>query len=562
MDIQSNSLRDSQGISYTPPFGLPKKQRGFILFEKVQGALRHVPNFMDACKAILDAVMDEMDAENCSLMLKDPLSNELAIRAARGKHERKTVYYNESEGNGRRFKAGEGIAGWVLEKGRAVLVNDAKEEPRFVKAQGLNDKVRSLICVPILEKDQLVGVFNLSHSKRGAFDEGDKLILGYISNQVGAALTSSRFFLEIQEINRLMKDSGEPPILEQSPSLDKSPSSTFVEVGELTSDNGIFIYASEKMQRVKEIIDQVAHTDVTVMIQGESGVGKEVVARSIHRNSPRRDRPFVKVNCAAIPSELLESELFGYEKGAFTGAYRQKPGKFELANGGTIFLDEIVEIPLSLQGKLLQVLQDREFSRLGGKKDIRVDVRIIAATNRNMEECVRRGEFREDLYYRMNVVNIHVPPLRERIEEFTVFIEYFLDKYGKKYNKKVKPFSEQATKVFLQHHWPGNVRELENFVHRYVVLGNEEELLEEFAPCMGLDQTRDKKNGGGQRKERPSLKEIQREAVLKVEGEVISKILHQTDWNRKRTAELLNISYKALLYKIKECGIRKYSAPS
>ena len=561
MDTQSHSLSEKQGNPYTYPPPLPKKQREFILFEKVQGALRHVPNFVDTCKAILDAVMDEMDAENCSLMLKDPLSEELAIRAARGKHERRTVYYNERDGNGRRFKPGEGIAGWVLEKGRAVLLNDAKEEPRFVKANGLNDKVRSLICVPILEKDQLVGVFNLSHSKRGAFDEGDKLILGYVSNQVGAALTSTRFFLEIQEINRLMKDSTERPILKESPSVAESSSSTFVEVGEVTPDNGIFIYTSEKMKRVKEIIDQVANTDVTVMIQGESGVGKEVVARSIHRNSPRQNRPFVKVNCAAIPSELLESELFGYEKGAFTGAYRQKPGKFELANGGTIFLDEIVEIPLSLQAKLLQVLQDREFSRLGGKKDIRVDVRIIAATNKNTEECVKRGEFREDLYYRMNVVNIHVPPLRDRIEEFPVFIEYFLDKYGKKYNKKVKPFSGQAAKIFLQHHWPGNVRELENFVHRYVVLGNEEELLEEFAPCMGLDHTMGKKSNHGQRRGRPSLKEIQREAVLKAEGEVISKTLHQTDWNRKKTAEFLKISYKALLYKIRECGIEKRSTP-
>jgi two-component system, NtrC family, response regulator AtoC len=562
MELQRNNLAKKNEISYEPLLSLQERQREFVLFNKVQGALRHVPNFIETCKAILDAVMDEMDAENCSLMLKDPISNELFIRAARGKHESKTVYYPERVKNGRRFKPGEGIAGWVLEKGQAVLLNDVREESRFVRANGLHDHVRSLICVPIREKDQVVGVFNLSHSRRGAFSDGDKLILGYISNQVGAALTSARFFLECQEINRLMKDSGSNPITQECVKLAEPHSSTFIEVGEMASENGIFIYASERMHRIKEMIDQVANTDVTVFIQGESGVGKEVVARSIHRNSRRKDKPFVKVNCAAIPQELLESELFGYERGAFTGAYRQKPGKFELANGGTIFLDEIVEIPPSLQAKLLQVLQDKEFSRLGGKKDVRVDVRVIAATNKNIEESVKNGLFREDLYYRMNVVNIHVPALRERKEEIPIFLEYFLDKFRTKYNKKVKPLSEQVMKIFLEHHWTGNVRELENMVHRYVVLGNEEELIEEFVPVMEVEkeQTKGKKDAHLSQKVRPSLKEIQREAILKVECEVISKILNQTNWNRKKSAGLLNISYKALLYKIKGYGIQRHTA--
>ncbi|MGZ6237129.1 MAG: sigma 54-interacting transcriptional regulator, partial [Syntrophales bacterium] len=238
--------------------------------------------------------------------------------------------------------------------------------------------------------------------------------------------------------------------------------------------NEMFIYTSEKMQRTKEIIDQVADVDVTVLFQGESGVGKEVVARYIHVNSLRHDKPFMKVNCAALPQELLESELFGYEKGAFTGAYCQKPGKFELAHGGTIFLDEIAEIPLSLQAKLLQVLQDREFSRLGGKVDVRVDVRVLAATNKNVEEAVKKGQFREDLYYRLNVVNITIPPLRERKEEIPIFFEYFIYKYGKKYNKKKNPLSERTMRALLEHHWLGNIRELENMIQRYTVFGNEE----------------------------------------------------------------------------------------
>ncbi len=557
METQTRHLGERSEVPLVPFPSLHKSNREFILFNKVQGALRHIPNFTETCKGILDAVMDEMDAENCSLMLKDPVSNELYVRAAKGKKERKTAYYQGGNGNGRRFKPGEGIAGWVLEKGTAVLLNDVGEEPHFVKVNGLSDHVKSLICVPIREKDQVVGVFNVSHSKRGAFDDGDKLILGYISSQVGAALTSARFFLDIQEVNRLMKDSSETLLVRESAPIVGPRSSTFVEVGEMTLENGIFIYTSEKMHRIKEIIDQVANTDVTVLIQGESGVGKEVVARSIHQNSLRRDKPFVKVNCAAIPQELLESEFFGYEKGAFTGAYRQKPGKFELANEDTIFLDEIVEIPISLQAKLLQVLQDREFSRLGGKKDVRVNVRVVAATNKDMEESVKNGHFREDLYYRMNVVNMHLPPLRERKEEIPVFTEYFLDKFRRKYNKKVKPFGEQVMQIFMQHNWSGNVRELENIVHRYVVLGSEEELADELVVSMKLKQAREEKNGYLPRKLRPSLKEIQRQAIQKVENQVISEVLDKTNWNRKKSAELLKISYKALLYKIKECGIQK-----
>ena len=452
--MEANTIPKRSGISTNVLYPVDNKTKIFTLFRKVQGAMHNVPNFGDTCKGILDAVMEEMDAENCSLMLKDPNSGDLTICAARGRNEEKSVFYLDRSGNGRRFKSGEGVAGWVLKEGQAVMLNDVVREPRFVSVAGINidnsnddknngnNKVNSLICFPIREKDQVVGVFNLSHSKKGAFNEGDKLALAYISNQVGAALTSARFFLEINEVNRLMKDSREAFSKEKVVPMFPSSFSTFVEVGEVTREEGIFIYTSDKMQRIKEIIDQIANTDVTVLIQGESGVGKEVVARSIHLNSFRRERPFVKVNCAALPQELLESELFGYEKGAFTGAYRQKQGRFELANGGTIFLDEISEMSLSLQGKLLQVLQDREFSRLGGKKDIRVDVRVLVATNKNIEEGIKNGQFREDLYYRLNVVNIMIPPLRERRGEIPIFVEYFLDKFGKKYGRKVPPLSE------------------------------------------------------------------------------------------------------------------------
>ena len=537
------------------------KNKAFVLFQKVQGAMHCVPDFGEACKLILDATMDGMDAENCSVMLKDPISGELTVRVARGKNEGKSVYYPDHPTNGTRFKSGEGIAGWVLKEGQAMMLNDVNQEPRFVKTNGLNNRVRSLICYPIREKDQVVGVFNLSHSKKGAFDEGDKTLLAYISNQVGAALTSARFFLKINTMNRLMKDAGDGFLREKMFESQSFPSSAFVEIGEVTKENGIFIYASENMHRIKEVIDQVANTDVTVLIQGESGVGKEVVARSIHLNSYRREKPFVKVNCAALPQELLESELFGYEKGAFTGAYRQKPGKFELANGGTIFLDEISEMSLSLQSKLLQVLQDREFSRLGGKKDVHVDVRVLVATNRNIEEAVKQGQFREDLYYRLNVVNTTIPPLRERKEEIPIFIEYFLDKFSKKYHKKVTPLSEKIVRAFYQHHWSGNVRELENIIQRLVVLGNEKSIIDELTLSAKGDSPSDKKKTDLDRKPWPSLREVNKEATMKAESEVILQALEMTIWNRKEAANLLNISYKALLYKIKKCGLDKQFMP-
>ena len=547
-----NKFDTSSNILYP----LDKKSRAYTLFQKIQGAMHNVPNFGETCRAILDAVIDEMDAENCSLMLKDPISGDLTICAARGKNEKKSVYYPDQSGNGKRFKSGEGIAGWVLKEGQAVMLNDVNKEPRFVRVAGLNNRLNSLICYPIREKNQVVGVFNLSHSKKGAFDDGDKLALSYISNQVEAALTSARFFLEIKEVNRLMKDSREVFSKEKVVPISPHPSSTFVEVGEVTREEGIFLYACDQMHRIKEILDQIANTDVTVLIQGESGVGKEVVARSIHLNSFRKEKPFVKVNCAALPSELLESELFGYEKGAFTGAYRQKPGKFELANGGTILLDEISEMSLSLQGKLLQVLQDREFSRLGGKKDIRVDVRVLVATNKNIEEGVKNGRFREDLYYRLNVVNITIPPLRERREEIPIFVEYFLDKFSKKYQKRLIPLSDKMMKVFSQHCWLGNVRELENTIQRLVVLGNGKAIIEELAPVTKKDSVPGKKKKIVQTKKTwPSLKEVQRDAIKKVESEMILKVLERTNWNRKKAARILSISYKALLYKIKETGL-------
>src|SRR5215468_8238689 len=237
------------------------------------------------------------------------------------------------------------------------------------------------------------------------------------------------------------------------------------------SDPLLTLCASGKMQPIRDLVAKVAVTNTTVLLRGESGVGKEVVARAIHKASPRAAKQFLKVNCAALPSELLESELFGHEKGAFTGAYRQKPGKFEAAHQGTLLLDEIGEMPLRLQAKLLHVLQDGEFSRVGGEKIIDTDVRLIASTNRDLEAAMRAHQFREDLYYRLNVIEIRIPPLRERREEIPVLIDHFKRRFNAQYGRAVE-IPQETIRAFMEYHWPGNIRELENAVKRVVVLGS------------------------------------------------------------------------------------------
>jgi DNA-binding NtrC family response regulator len=338
------------------------------------------------------------------------------------------------------------------------------------------------------------------------------------------------------------------------------------------SDFSMLFGNSPKMEEVKMTIEQVADTTATVLVRGESGTGKEVVCRMIHSLSSRRERSFIKVNCAAIPNELLESELFGYEPGAFTGANRQKPGKFDQANQGTIFLDEISEMHPLLQAKLLHVLQDGEFSRLGGKRDIAVDVRVLAATNKPLERAVQDGVFREDLFYRLNVVTIHIPPLRERQAEIPLFLEYFLRKYSEYYGKQPPPFGDYAMSRMMEYAWPGNIRELENMVKRYVIVGNEAQIIRElstekpiissFMQASVPAQGQALAVGAAPAKgpilvdnpalaEALSLLEIGRRAAMKAEHEAIERVLAQTRWNRRQAAKILKISYKALLNKLK-----------
>jgi two-component system, NtrC family, response regulator AtoC len=335
---------------------------------------------------------------------------------------------------------------------------------------------------------------------------------------------------------------------------------------EATEENGdrlqrqLGLLVSPPMRVIQQVIEQTARADVTVLVCGETGVGKELVARAIHAHSPRRRAAFIKVNCAAMPRELLESELFGHERGAFTGAHQRKPGRFELADGGTIFLDEIGELHAALQGKLLHVLQDGEFSRVGGRHNIRVDVRTICATNRDLAREVAAGRFREDLFYRLNVINVLVPPLRERHQEIPGLVKYFVQHYSRVFNVAERELSPEILQACRGYHWPGNIRELENFIKRMIVLQDwalartlvgpavapsTPAAPEPFAATKGL-----------------SLKEISRRAVLEAEREVIGRALEQCRWNRVKTAKMLKISYRALLYKIKDMGLKQDPAAS
>ncbi|MBP1726985.1 MAG: sigma54 specific transcriptional regulator, Fis family [Deltaproteobacteria bacterium] len=336
----------------------------------------------------------------------------------------------------------------------------------------------------------------------------------------------------------------------------------------MTIIDQLLIGQSSAIRKVKNLVSQVATSDLNAIISGESGVGKELVAQALHLSSHRKNRPFVKVNCAAIPSELLESELFGYEKGAFTGAERAKEGKFEIAHKGTIFLDEIGDMPLSLQSKMLQVLQDLHFSRLGGKEDVRVDCWVLAATNHDLEQDIRLGLFREDLYYRLNIIKIYIPPLRERPEDIEPLVYYFGRQLEEKIERPLFKFTGEILEVFRRCPWPGNVRELRNVVSRLMLLGDWDAVRQELlasdpagidgSELAGFPPLRDIEDGRRSPEQKfPSLKETKRRAVQDAERRLIASVLIETGWNRKKAAKILAVSYKALLYKIKELKLNR-----
>jgi two-component system response regulator AtoC len=332
-------------------------------------------------------------------------------------------------------------------------------------------------------------------------------------------------------------------------------SSLIQPLGEIPPEAVVF-GSTDAMRTLRERLAKIAGANVPVLIHGESGTGKDIIARMIHLASPWKTGPWVKVNCPAIPGTLLESELFGYEKGAFTGAFGMKPGRVEMAHRGTLFLDEISELDMNLQAKLLQLLQDGQFCRIGAQEDKKVEVRVVCATNRKLEEEIASGTFRADLFYRINVVNLYMPALRERAADLPQLIAYFIESYNRKFNARAKPLSDNLVNALRKYHWPGNVRELENLIKRYVILGAEDAISGELRPHQpDFFSTEIDLEGP------ISLKKLTRLAVHEMERKIILKVLQHHHWNRKSTARALGISYRALLYKIRDAGLPGNRAP-
>jgi two-component system, NtrC family, response regulator AtoC len=373
--------------------------------------------------------------------------------------------------------------------------------------------------------------------------------MGQTKTVVEAMKTGAADFLvkpfEEQELELAIENVLEKQKLKDEVKSLKKQLDQYVEQGDILSTN-------PKMLRIKEISQHVADTDVPVLIMGESGVGKEVLARFLHTHSSRQDKPFIKVNCAALPNELLESELFGYDRGAFTGALNDKPGKFELADKGTLLLDEIGEMSSHLQAKLLHVLQDCEYSRLGGKRTIKVDARILASTNIDIEEAVATGKFREDLFFRLNVIRLDIPPLRERREDIPLLCNYFMYKYRERYKSSVEEISQQLMNSFLRFDWPGNIRQLENIIKRYLILPDVEMTLTELKETSGSNTP---VVVSIPKEDNMSLKDVGTRAAEHAEKELVLRVLEETSWNRKQAARRLNICYKALLNKLKRWQI-------
>src|SRR5215510_9341601 len=389
---------------------------------------------------ILEAATQLFEVEGCSLALLDHVRKELAF----------VIMAGPAQVDEFRIALGQGIGGWVAQTGEGVVCNDVSQDPRWFEGidRQTSYTTRSMVCAPLKQRDQIIGVIEAINTVRPeGFGAADLQFLMALGGLAGTALVRTQAFARMHNVGTVFQ--------------------------EVVQERYRLVHSNAPaMQEVLRIAHTVAATNTTVLLLGESGTGKEVVARAIHQWSPRAEHPFIAINCVALTPDLLASELFGHERGAFTGATAQKKGKFELADGGTLFLDEIGELAPDLQAKLLRVLQDKEFQRVGGVRDIRVDVHILAATNRDLHQAMQRGTFREDLYYRLNVVAITLPALRERRADIPAYVHHFIAHYGREVNRPGLSITQEAVDMLQAYRWPGNVRELQNAIERAVVLSS------------------------------------------------------------------------------------------
>jgi Nif-specific regulatory protein len=493
-----------------------------LLYEITKALNEHL-ELRKSLYKVLDILSSSMNMVRGTITILNPLRNEINIEVAHG--------LNRKAMEKVKYQIGEGITGRVIETGLAVSIPKISEEPLFLDRTGSRKKKRgqelSFICAPVKKGKQVIGALSVDKpfDQTYSLENGVKLlsvIATMIASHVIKLETIQMDKQRLREENRRL----------QSVLKDKYSISSI-------------IGNSNKMREVFQMISQVSRSNATVLIRGESGTGKELVANSIHYNSLRTKSPIVKVNCAALPATLIESELFGHEKGAFTGAINKKIGKFELANKGTIFLDEIGSIGLDAQANLLRILQEKEFERVGGQRTIKTDVRIIAATNKNLEEAVAEETFRGDLYYRLNVFPIYLPPLRERKTDILLLADHFLEKYAHENHKDIKRFSTPAIDMLMEYHWPGNVRELENCIERAVLLC-EEGVIHSYHLPPTLQTG----------KESDTIPALSLEdAVATLEREMIIDALKNTHGNISSAAKILQTTVRKFAYKAHKYGV-------
>jgi len=463
---------------------------------------------------VLRTMAGHMGMVRGTITLLNRETREISTEAAYG--------LSRSEKERGRYKLGEGVTGKVVETGRAMSVADITREPLFLDRTGarggLRKKRLSFVCAPIKLGNAVIGTLSIYQqpATRRSLEE-DARLLSIIASMISQAVRLRQAAQEEQE-----------QLQEENLRLQAELADRFRPAN--------IIGNAGPMHGVYDLIAKVSKSDTTVLVRGESGVGKELVAHAVHYNSIRANRPFIKVNCAALPEGVLESELFGHEKGAFTGAVSQRKGRFELAHGGTIFLDEIGDLTAGMQIRLLRVLQEREFERVGGIETIQADVRVIAASNRDLEELIERGEFRQDLYYRLNVFPIHVPPLRERKTDILLLADYFVEKYAKASRKKVRRISTPAIDMLMVYHWPGNVRELENCIERAVLLSSDD-VIHGFH----LPPTLQTAEASG-----TVLRGTLTETLDEIERELIIDALKSSRGNKAKAARALGISERLM----------------
>jgi len=472
----------------------------------------------ECLQQVMEILAEKKGMHNGTVSIVNPATAILEIEVAHGMTA-------EARKRGK-YQVGEGITGRVVATGAPIVVPQISEEPLFLnrtRSRGdIKQKMLSFICVPIKRGQQAIGALSVDREYREGLDfDKDLRFLTILSGLIA------------QSVTRILAVNEERKRLERENTLLKKELRGKYQIGNIVSN-------SSRMQEVFEMMYRVADSNATVLLRGESGTGKTLVAKAIHYNSKREKKPFVVVNCSALPETLLESELFGHEKGAFTGANTLKKGRFEQAEDGTIFLDEIGDLSLAVQVKLLNVIQDREFQRLGGVKPIKCNVRLIAATHKDLEKAVESGQFREDFYYRLNVFPVYLPPLRERRTDVLLLAEYFLQKFCAENNKNISRISTPAIDLLMKYHWPGNVRELQNCIERAVLICDEDAIKSyHLPPTLQSSESTSERNP-------LSLAA----AVENFEKELIIDALKKANGNQTRTAELLDTSLRIINYKI------------